>query len=138
MSQGELFQLGVTAPRVGNVPPAPRALAVAGLPVHGAVRLSVSCRCGSKHAQDHSTWVVQGVEVYDPEIGDEARLLRAAPEPGIATAVRCRRCGTTTGGLRHLATTDRRVSCGAICREATGHDCTCSCGGANHGSGVRR
>lgn len=26
-----------------------------------------------------------------------------------------------------------KQECGTVCREATGADCTCSCGGTNHG-----
>jgi hypothetical protein len=50
----------------------------------------------------------------------------------------CPRCKRTTFGTAIRGRYSARVTCNAKCIYATGHDCECSCAGANHGAGHSR
>jgi hypothetical protein len=46
----------------------------------------------------------------------------------------CRNCGKMMDFGQLKASLRPEVKCSAICTNARGHSCDCSCGGANHGS----
>lgn len=48
--------------------------------------------------------------------------------------VDCPTCGKPARVHNVRAVLSVKHKCGARCLSSTGHDCTCSCGGANHGA----
>ena len=46
----------------------------------------------------------------------------------------CESCGELNQGNAVTGQHNGEIKCGARCRNATGGDCECSCGGANHGT----
>lgn len=67
-----------------------------------------------------------GVEVQDPP------PMRAPVEDAVRTLARCRAHQAYFQG-KPIRATLGGDPCGPACREATGAECKCSCGGYNHG-----
>ena len=91
------------------------------------------CTCGARRV---AGWYVR-VHTGSPERWDSPRRL---PGCDVYTNVMGSVVLACACGREHRAAPVRgrmnpKVKCGARCLSATGHDCTCECGGKNHGGG---
>jgi hypothetical protein len=51
----------------------------------------------------------------------------------LACDSRCPQCGSIWASMKQVIATVTAQPCTAVCHGATGAECKCSCGGANHG-----
>jgi hypothetical protein len=63
--------------------------------------------------------------------GDALRLVVIGGDE--AAWVPCRGCGKLRIAKKVFGVMRADIKCDGRCRSATGHNCECSCGGANHG-----
>lgn len=92
-----------------------------------------ACKCGAKTSVKGSRVRVKALSLWSYAVKASGGRLFALYNG--QAVVPCRGCSKPRYALEVLGTFDGSKFCDPRCMNATGHSCTCSCGGLNHGGG---